>query len=436
MKKTNIRYLHIIPFDLGYIFYDLLSVENDKNLQMTEDFLNKLSSHYRRNSDVEVKNTFETKNHEQKTYGYRCFDDVVNQSICRVRLQDNLYAFLMVDGIGCFVLFDDGVECSKKLSMRPKSKVFAFDQIKRKSWSAILLGKIDEKDTDIFLTERQLMRDFMHTCWDLLDEVLKRYHLERVRMYSSNREYKNDGLSYVLTAYILEKDVLSNDELKYLLYAAFSDKVPITKDCATKLIKEFDVDCVYASKSDQASYMFAWDAVSAVVDKVPATMEELLSHKGLCKLLRQEIYVQTRWYIADNSLDNTLKSFQSGLLDLQKIEGMLEQYEAELRNEISANMTTEEKEILKNIVHTSGILSLYASAKCQIRIQRRIKEEHENRQRKRSAFIMSLFMAIFTASTLYSEVSDIIFDEKSDLLLFVVLLFVAIGTVLLDYRSK
>lgn len=65
---------------------------------------------------------------------------------------------------------------------------------------------------------------------------------------------------------------------------------------------------------------------------------EILTH-----LLKVEAYVQSRWFIADNSMDNVNKNSTATMESLQRTASLMEFYQAELDNEISANMNTLQK---------------------------------------------------------------------------------------------
>ena len=70
--------------------------------------------------------------------------------------------------------------------------------------------------------------------------------------------------------------------------------------------------------------------------------------------------------MADNSMDNVNKSMHCSLENLQRIESLTEFCQAELDNEISANMSTMYKDILKKIVESSKVSNLYKSVISQI----------------------------------------------------------------------
>jgi uncharacterized repeat protein (TIGR02543 family) len=196
----------------------------------------------------------------------------------------------------------------------------------------------------------------------------------------------------------------------------------------------FDSDCVNQCKPGMK--LTSNITLYAKFSEINLTFDEIFAHIGLSRIIKQEVYVQSRWFLADNSLDNAMKSFNNKLIGLQRLDGVLEHNEAELNNEISANMTTEEKEILRHIIFTSDINSLYSSVKRQIRIQMKLKEEHEEKIKKRNVFILSIFMAVFTACSLYSEVNDIITGEQQNIGLLISMLVIAVGAVIIDYWNK
>ncbi len=433
--EKEVGYLHIIPFDLGYAFYDVLSIDNSKNLQMTDVFLNLLSV-YCEEKGFHIERTFELKQEKKRVYGYKCYDELVDNSLCRIRLSENLYLFILMSGIGCFVILDDGRLYFGDTSIVWESDIFEIIYVKRRSQQALLASNNTVDEVNSLANKRILMNNLMEKSWEILRSVSKRHKVKCVREYSSNINYKNNGLSYVLTIYLFSKNDFTDKELKYLLYSPLVDEIGITRQKANKLINEFEIEKIYFCLSSQARYMFSWSAVSAEMEKVPKTFDEIFNHTGLSRIIKKEIYVQSKWFLADNSLDNAMKSFNNKLVGLQRLDGVLEQNEAELNNEIGANMTTEEKKILQNIIYTSDIKPLYSSVKCQIRIQMKLNEEFEEKIKKRNVFILSIFMAVFTACSLYSEVNSIITGEQQNIILLISILFIAVGAVVIDYLNK
>lgn len=436
MQDNRISFLHLIPFDLGYPFFDILNIDNSKNLLMAEEFLSALETHFLDNNTIKFKNTLKINKYRKNILEYACTDDSIDKSICRIQFTPNLYAFVLLNGIGCFAFLDDGSQLENSNNTPRENLVFKANYIKRKAQKALLTGYYNNETNEIFHLERFLMKDFMNISWRFLKEIAKKHKIKCFREYSCNSNYKNGGFSYILSAYLIQKGVFTENDLTYLLYSSFTDETNISKEKATELIHNFTTDNIYSYKNNQGSYMFSWTAISAEIENIPQNFDEYFTHEGLCRILKQEIYVQSRWFLADNSLDNTLKSFNNKLEGLQRLEGILDHYEAELNNEISANMTTEEKNMLSYIITTSEINSLYKSVKRQINIQVKLKDEQEKKRKKRNLLFLSLFMAIFTACSLYSEINAIIVGDKQNIWLLVTMVFIAIFTVLIDYFYK
>ena len=179
MSEKEVSYLHIVPFDLGYAFWDILNLDNSKNLRMTEEFLDKISLFCEQNNYHAVR-TFSLKKDQKKIYGYKCNDDIVDKSICRIRLKGNLYVFLLLSGLGSFVILDDDTACLEDINVQSESEIFRINYIKRKSQKAILSGQINDKEAKAFSEERKLMKLFMSKCWEILRLVSRKYreHLQ------------------------------------------------------------------------------------------------------------------------------------------------------------------------------------------------------------------------------------------------------------------
>ena len=97
-----------------------------------------------------------------------------------------------------------------------------------------------------------------------------------------------------------------------------------------------------------------------------------------------------------------------------------------------------QKNILSKVVETSSVKPLYKSVLSQIQTQRKIKVAHDQDVKKRNSLILNLFMAIFTASSLFKTLLDIINDSfsKTNIVLFGTMLALAVGTILFDYYNN
>ena len=158
----------------------------------------------------------------------------------------------------------------------------------------------------------------------------------------------------------------------------------------------------------------------------------------ISELIKVEAYIQSRWFIADNCMDNITKTSTCSMESLQRLASLIEYSHSELENGISANMSSLYKTILEKVIATSEVKQLYKSVANQINIQKKIKEAQNQDRKKKHKLLVDIFLAIFTASSLYKTVRDIMKGEFSwkNLVLFIVLLAVAIATVLFNYKNK
>lgn len=286
------------------------------------------------------------------------------------------------------------------------------------------------------------MKEFRIICWNIIGKVAKKNKIKMARLFSSNISYKADGLSYVLTIYVIQRDEISESELNYLMYSPFpGDSLDSANwESINANIKKHDGSNARCSISgNEGDIHFSWSAVAAVIDnKRIESYNDIINNDLLRTIIKAEMYVQSRWFIGDNSMDNVTKRLNCNLEILQRMESLVELTQAELDNEISANMHTLHKKILQKIVETSEIKVLYKSVLNQIKTQKKIKEAHDQDRKRRNSLIVNCFMAIFTASTLYKTIQDIITNEYSltNIFIFGAMILVAIGTMIFNYYNK
>ncbi len=441
LTKAGITQIHIVPFDLGYIFYDILSISNEKNIKFATRFVTELQDAYK-DSDIKVYNNLKPHFTNNKLVSVSYLKkEIADQSVCFVELKDNLYCYILTNGIGVFVFadFNSNALSNYKQYLEGYNKTITAYIQKRLTQSSIL-NKL-ENNYSIFPDEEKLMLDLRIKCWDIINSIAKKMNIKKARPFSSNISYKSQGLSYVLTIYIIKNNELSNKEINYLMYS------PLPKGIHGKqywdllqndLLNFNDLWPETIVNTNHSIMHFSWSAVSAIVSNDINNFDEVVENTEISNLVKAEIYVQSRWFIADNSMDNITKNYNCKLEELQRMESLAEFYQAELDNEISANMDTLFKQILEKVVLTSSVKNLYKSVLNQMKTQRKIKEAHDADRRKRNGLILNLFMAIFTASSLFKTVSDLISKDFSitNIFIFVAMLIVAIFTVLFDYYNK
>ena len=413
--------IHIIPFDIGLAFVDVLAVDNTKNLLFAQEFIQTLSERVNAlGTGIEMYDNLEITYSDKTIIKYSFKNkEIAEDTICYARLKENLYCYILTSGVAVFVLADIGGRAIDpvRAELSAYSPALMANYQKKISQSAIL-NKFD----GILTSEKKLMLEF--------------------RKFSSNLNYKAEGLSYVLTIYVFDKGDLSERELECLMFSSVFGRVadkknwPIINEhilSSEVEVNEADIETVGKSK-----VYFSWTGVAVVCNDDIRGFECIAESEVLNALVKAEIYVQSRWFVADNSMDNVNKSMKLSMESLQRIESLMEFSQAELDNEISANMNTMYKNVLEKIIRTSQVRNLYGSVVNQIHTQRKIREAHYQDRQRKNRFVANLFLAVFTASSLFQAILDIIENTSTvrTVLIFVAALIVAIGMVIFDYKNK
>lgn len=433
--------IHIIPFDIGLAFVDVLAVDNTKNLLFAQKFIQTLSERVNApGTGIEVYDNLEITYSDKTIIKYSFKNkEIAEDTICYARLKENLYCYILTSGVAVFVLADIGGRAIDpvRAELSAYSPALMANYQKKISQSAIL-NKFD----GILTSEKKLMLEFRKLCWSVVGEISRKIKTHLVRKFSSNLNYKAKGLSYVLTIYVFDKGDLSERELECLMFSSVFGRVadkknwPIINEhilSSEVEVNEADIETVGKSK-----VYFSWTGVAVVCNDDIRGFECIAESEVLNALVKAEIYVQSRWFVADNSMDNVNKSMKLSMESLQRIESLMEFSQAELDNEISANMNTMYKNVLEKIIRTSQVRNLYGSVVNQIHTQRKIREAHYQDRHRKNRFVANLFLAVFTASSLFQAILDIIENTSTvrTVLIFVAALIVAIGMVIFDYKNK
>lgn len=443
MKQIGIPQIHIIPFDLGVAFFDVLNIDNSKNLLFAEDFCNRLQNEslnysWKFTKLFEIKG--DIKNWRKNPLSIKYFaNDFADNAICKIELRSNLFCYFLNSGICIFLLAD--LNCDA-LRNAPKelychNKVLIANYQKKITQNTIL-NKTDI--ADVFPDLEMDMLKLRVLSWKLAYELMKHYRINHLRPYSGNVNYKNQGLSYVLTIYLFNQGDISEKERDHLLCSSIFSKVLDSNkwekiDLSLKDEPQTKPSCIDCGAE---SVYASWSAVVIETKSEIKTVEDLRNNETLTNLIKVEAYVQSRWFLADNSMDNVNKNSSATLESFQRIASFMEFCQAELDNEISANMPTLQKNLLKIVVETSEVKKLYKSILYQIKTQLKIKEAYYSDKHRKNKLIADLLLAIFSASSLYKTILDLISGTFGwiNWVIFFFMLLVAIGTILFNYKNK
>lgn len=103
-------------------------------------------------------------------------------------------------------------------------------------------------------------------------------------------------------------------------------------------------------------------------------------------------------------------------------------------------MTSLYKKCFERIVVTSDIKNLCKSTLRQLDIQIDLKNAKDKEYKKRNSFIINLFMAVFTAASLYKTIVEMHNSttgiQWKNILIFAVTFIIAIGIVIINYITS
>lgn len=443
MEENINTQIHIIPFDLGCVFIDVLSVDNSKNLLYAKKFIKELADSYKEenNNHIEVIDNLKLIYTGKTITQYKYINsELADNAICYVKLNTGLYCYVLSSGIGMFVLVDfDGKAIQKVNPLIKQMNVSLISNYQKKITQSTILNKFSGEDVLPEYEEEMLL--FRRKCWTLISIANMKKEISIVRKYSSNINYKAEGLSYVLSIYVFNYGTISDSEINYLMYSSIFNKVidenrwgTINEEINSKQSNLEEKTVIIGS----SKVHFSWAGVCVILPETIKTYSDIVNSSILNTIVKAEIYVQSRWFVADNSMDNVNRSMHYSLESLQRIESLTEFCQAELDNEISANMTTIYKNILEAIIDSSEVRKLYKSVLSQIHTQRKIKEAHYQDKKSKNRLIANLFLAVFTASSLFKTMIDLISNTFNwrNILIFSLMIVVAVGTVIWDYKNK
>lgn len=440
MEQNMVSQIHIIPFDLGCVFFDFLSIDNSKNLCFAEYFVDKLSLECV-NIGVSIEKNFQLKKLGKTITGIKYNDNpIAEQAICIAHIQSNLKCYILSNGVGVFLLTDlDGKALNgTDKSILQYSKALIANYQKKISQSTILNRY---EGDDVFVEEEKLMLQLREICWKIVAEGVSKRKISHIRKFSAAKTYKAEGLSYVLTAYMFKENELTQNEINHLMHSAIFGKVLDSKEWEhinETIQKSTCEENTIMLKIGNRNTYYSWSAVAVEIHEDINSFDEIMNDMVLVALLKAELYVQSRWFVADNSMDNVNKNSSYSMETLQRLASLIEFSQAELESDISANMNTLYKKIFNQVVITSEVKQLYKSVANQINTQKKIKEAQYQDKKRKNKLIVDLFLAVFSASSLYKTISDLVYGSFSwvNWLLFGAMSLVAVGTIIFNYKNK
>lgn len=388
--------IHIVPFDIGCSFLDF---EYSKK-QSKDDFIEVLSSNcYNKGILIEKQQN--------------------NKYICTAKISDSINCYLLEYGVGVFVV--------KNLKSTDMTK---FDkQFKNELACRLYYKKKYEQQEIRTQSEEEVLSiaEFMQITWNSVKKI--------TRTFSASQNYKHSGLSYVMSIYHIidsTKDYSEDKDIDMLM----------NPDILGTILKEEQWDSIqhkvenYSKKgyesfdfNDLSKVVTSWSAVAVIDENETDVIDKILDY---------EILLQGSWFLFDCLIDN-IKNSKMSALDLQKEKSLVTNVTLEICNISSANMSTNEKNIMEGIYKTSGFDTV--KEKLYLLLENRISIAEARTTSKQATYgiITEILLILFTLVSIFDPIKNFINGtlNKTDYIVAGIMLVVLIiSTVLIIGKEK
>lgn len=363
-KQMKCELIHIVPFDMGVSF----SIYEGSKKQSKEQFIDLLKNECISKSFTVILGKDDT--------------------ICTVKISDNIKCQLFSYGIGVFIIKNIQQTYSEVLDDAFRNEFACKTYYMKKTEQNEILN--------LSALELQPIKVLMQIIW--------RVGKNKTRAFSASNQYKHEGLSYVLTIYhiIDERINVDNDkEIDLLMNPGILREI-LRQDKWDSIKKRVEkYKCIgykVAAYNDEVSVVASWSAV-AVIEKAQTDAIE--------KIIEYEVSLQAGWFLFDALIDNLEKTKLSNL-ELQRNRSIATNVFLDISNIMSANMGTNEKNVMENIYLTSGIDRI--KEKCQLLLENRIAIEEAKMSKRQVIYgiITEILLVSFTLIQIYDPIKNLI----------------------------
>lgn len=387
MKKEII---HLAPFDIGCSFLECEYQKNNK-----EDFINKLSILCKNNA-------------------YQIIDTENSKYLFRVAISDTITCYLLECGIGVFVFNNLNLSDSVEIQ-----KVFGDNNL---ACELYYQKKIEQNAILDQNQESVLVKEFMDDVWKSVGK--------KIRPYSSCKNYKHHGLSYVLSIYHIIDDTREffgkeNTFIDLLMNPSILSNICDKSQWGSivnKIAKYKNRGYSLTEYTDSSNIVASWSAVAVIEEKGSSVIDNIVDY---------EISLQSSWFLFDCLTDN-IKNSQMTNLELQKEKSLATNISLEVSSILSANMSSSEKDALKAIYDTSGFDTLKNKLFLLLENHIAISEAEISHRQGVYGIITEILLVLFTLVSIYEPIKNLfnstltITDVVISIILFTVLIICSI----------
>lgn len=400
--------IQVIPFDMGCSIHPLVEEDKKVSINIIKSINKKIESSSWEEAEYSVKNCI-------ASYSY----------------SNNLSCYIMEFGIAVFVLkYEKEIDLER---MKKQNIEFSLEMYrkKKKLQNEILKGECSEEHKE---TKNQIYC-FMDIVWESIEF--------RDRKFSSTKDYKNNGLSYILSIYYIKtkenvKKLVTEDEyFKKNMSILMDPKILgniLDDNCYDRIqneVKDLVLETFnYSNLTETSIVSCSWSGI-AVIE------QESMSSSELAEVINMEVKIQAAWLLYDCFVDN-LNDKNYSVVELQKMKSTIEYVDMDMSNIISANMSTRDRGVIQNIIDSSGLSSIKDKANMIINNKISIENAYIQEKNKKYSIYTEVILLSLTIISAYDTIRALINSEftSRDLIAGISLILIFIVLTILLIRKE
>lgn len=404
----HLELIHIVPFDLGLSVTDY---DKPRNFPR-EKFFKELST----NLNCEIESN-------DKLF------------FCKFSASRNIDCYISDYGVGVFIvrnlpsldnknLSEEDLDCVSLNSIDrdvTEEAVAHFDAAFKDKFACQAYYRRTLEQTNIFSnasSETNVIFDTLAKLW----ETKSHFRDYCVRPYSSCKNYKQTGLSYILTIYHVVNDKLTDNfdtQLDLMMNPTLMKNIlDETKwdSISSAVDKYVTAGHDVVEYSDSSKVLASWSSVAVVEQKNTGLIEQVIAY---------EIMLQSCWFLLDVIVDNLENDDFSGM-ELQRFKAITSKIYLNVDAKIGANMSTSDR-MSENIIYkTSGIELIERKASLLLDSKISIEQAKQESRQTLSGIITEILLIGFTLFQIHTPVKDILTGNLTDADVFTMIILVLV----------
>lgn len=167
--------------------------------------------------------------------------------------------------------------------------------------------------------------------------------------------------------------------------------------------------------NEKSSVMASWSSVGVLGSDTT---------EAITKVIDYEVGLQSCWFLYDAIADNLKNAYLSSL-DLQRCKNIATNVFLEISGNLSANVSTNEKNAMKIIEATSGLKTIKEKSEQMLKNMIDIEETKTNITHSINGIVTEILLALFALIQIYEPIKNLIrgkFTETDAIVVFILVL--------------